>query len=964
MIKKVFLSAVIVLLCFSSVFALNKIRQKDLDWYIYETEHFRIYYYRGEDLLAKMTAIYAEEGYNRAGGLLGYKPKEKIPLFIYEDHLDFSSTNVTTDYLGEGTGGFTEPMKNRVVLPGSGSIKLLREVVYHEITHAIQFDIMMGEGARNYTALYKGLFVPLWVIEGMAEYSADDFDSRGDMVLRDAVINNRLIPLRDLDGFNHLEEVYLAYKEAESVFDYIASNYGEDKLALVAAQLRGEAGPDAIFKKSIKKEFDAIEREWEYYIKKKYWAQAQGRETPEKYGPRLTNAGHSNIVYNQAPEFSPDGSMLAYISTDQGYKRIYVMRGDGRESRDPFNRQFEGIATEGNPISWGADNETIYFACTERGRRYIFKGSTRTGSVEKIEVEGFTNLYSPAVSPGGSYIAFTGLKNGFSDIYLYEVATGAVTNLTANVFANNSAAWSPDGAGLLFTEERGGYSRVASYILKSGKKTFLTPEKKFNAVNPRYAPDGKIIYSSDKNGIYNLYSLDTAKRKEEQLTNVVNGIFNPSVSEDYIAYSYYEDACYNVYKMMTGRDREFVEIPLFYSEELETEKKKEEKAKTAPKKDAPAVTASAGDDADYVEDVGEKAAKTILSDTKYTLTFTPDIIFALFGFGTDTGLVGGGYVSTSDMLGDHNLGLYANIVPGVFTQVDFSYIFMGLPFDVGLSAQYNQNVYELYNTGTGEFFSQLDTTESGGQAFFQYPLDLYTSVGMTLSTRKVRDVYTNYDTANAYLFEGNAEQIINTAAFYVMNDYTAWRDFWPYSGSSVMAYFQSSDRFFGGNVEYSIYELDVKKHFDLAPLFGRNMSLSGRALVAVTEGRDRPNFIFGGLGTVRGLGYGEFKGDRVGIASAELRYTVAKNMNFELWPLSIIMIKNIKTAIFADAGIVRTGTIDRISAEEVKAGAGVSVVIDTFLLQRQFTPIKLEVAKRTDITDDNWRFYFSLATGF
>ena len=84
-----------------------------------------------------MVAIYAEEAFVRDSAILKFQSKNRIPLFVYENSLDFSATNITLSFLGEGTGGFTESFKNRIALPATGSFKALREVVYHEIAHAI-----------------------------------------------------------------------------------------------------------------------------------------------------------------------------------------------------------------------------------------------------------------------------------------------------------------------------------------------------------------------------------------------------------------------------------------------------------------------------------------------------------------------------------------------------------------------------------------------------------------------------------------------------------------------------------------------------------------------------------------------------------------------------------------------------------------------------------------------------------
>jgi outer membrane translocation and assembly module TamA len=102
----------------------------------------------------------------------------------------------------------------------------------------------------------------------------------------------------------------------------------------------------------------------------------------------------------------------------------------------------------------------------------------------------------------------------------------------------------------------------------------------------------------------------------------------------------------------------------------------------------------------------------------------------------------------------------------------------------------------------------------------------------------------------------------------------------------------------------------------------------------------------------------------VAIINAELRYTIARNINFGFWPFDFLMIKNIKAAVFNDMGYVGNAPVSSLTNEELKNGMGLSIVVDTFLLQRQYMPLRFELAKRTDINDDVWKFYFSIATAY
>lgn len=962
--KTIFL---IILLTFFSanLFALNKIRWKQMDWQIYETEHFYIYYYIGEEFLAKLACVYAEDAYSANTATLHFESKSKIPLFIYEDSLDFSSTNITLSYLGEGVGGFTESFKNRVVLPNSGSLKGFRQVITHEITHAIQYNVIFGEGIRSYNTLYKDLFVPTWVMEGLAEYCAEDRTTEGEMVLRDAVINERLIKMQELEGFSHLDEPYLAYKEAQSIFEYISKKYGKDKPAQFLHYYGSEMGSAGVFKKVLNRAPDEFEKDWMFFLKKKYWAQVQGRDNPEKYGPRLTESGHNSPVYNQAPEFSPDGGLIAYISTVEGHGAVYVMRQDGKDARKLFSG-FDGISGDGFPLSWSPDGKTIYFSAKDKGRRYIYAGNAENGGAARVEIPGLTNVYSPSVSPDGNYLAFIGSEHGFSDVYVFDLKKGGpAINLTANIFENNFVSWSPEGNALVFTEEKDDFRRIALFDLRTGAKKFVTKEAKYDHSFTRFSGKGEIIYTSDKNGIFNVYKMNLEKGAETQLTNVINGVFYPSISGEYYAYSYYEDASYNIYKYLKNGPGDKKEIPLVYMENPEKITPTPAPVRTPAPETALAPGKYAGaDDESFRKFTAEQAEKLIKGSFPYVTSFTPDLVLGLLGFSSDSGFIGGGYLTLSDMLGNHNFALFANIVPGYYAQFDLEYMYMSLPFDVGFRAFYYQDIYELYDVKSGQFFSQLDSTEIGGSLSLKYPFNMYTSLSVDFTTSRVTDKYTNYQTSSTYIFPADTVNILNTLAVYLVYDHSAWRDMWPYSGEYGLVYVEAADKVFGGTSEYTMYQADIRKYIDMPFVQERNMTMSLRGLFAMTTGPDRPYFLFGGMDTVRGLAYGSYYGDVVGILNTELRYTLARNINFNVWPFDFLMIKNIKAAIFNDMGYVGSTPLGPVTNEAIKNGMGFSLVVDTFLLQRQYMPLRFEIAKRTDINDDVWKFYFSIATAY
>jgi Tol biopolymer transport system component len=135
----------------------------------------------------------------------------------------------------------------------------------------------------------------------------------------------------------------------------------------------------------------------------------------------------------QSPSWSPEGSRIAFAS---GEGDIYVIGVDGRDL---------GMVTDSGRRcgdlypEWSPDGNQIAFTrdCLNGG---IFVVSSDGGIPERVT--GYRRDLQPAWSPDGAHIAFT---RGLLDIYVVDVSTGLLTQLTETI-DSYSPSWSPDGS--------------------------------------------------------------------------------------------------------------------------------------------------------------------------------------------------------------------------------------------------------------------------------------------------------------------------------------------------------------------------------------------------------------------------------------------------------------------------------------------------------------------------------------
>lgn len=166
------------------------------------------------------------------------------------------------------------------------------------------------------------------------------------------------------------------------------------------------------------------------------------------------------------------------------------------------------------------------------GRRFVF-GAIRDGRpalaivdvdsgewVGEIRFRDRGEILNPAWSPDGRSIAFSATKGGFSDLFIYDLNTSVLRQITNDAFAELQPAWSPDGRHVAFVTDRfstdlatlhAGKWQLATLDMSSGEIRALSTFERGKSINPQWAPDGRRLYFlSDQSGITNIYVLDVA----------------------------------------------------------------------------------------------------------------------------------------------------------------------------------------------------------------------------------------------------------------------------------------------------------------------------------------------------------------------------------------------------------------------------------------------------------------------
>ncbi|WP_345331340.1 DPP IV N-terminal domain-containing protein [Mucilaginibacter defluvii] len=544
-------------------FGQNKVRYKKLDFKVYKTPHFDIYYYMKNDSLIRRFAQENELWYTLHQQIFRDTFSRPNPIIIYNNHPDFQQTTAIDGEISVGTGGVTEGLKNRVVMPIMETNHTTRHVLGHELVHAFQYHILLGKDSTSYENLNN---IPLWMIEGMAEYlSIGKKDAYTAMWMRDAYLNKDIPTVKDLTESNK----YFPYRYGEAFWSFIGSTYG-DTVIVPFFKNTARFGLQYGIRRTFGYDDKTLSTLWKNSIEATYKPMLKDTAQRAIGFKVIDNKNGSDM--NVAPSVSPDGKYITFLSSKDLFS-IDLFLADAKTGKiikkltskisNTHIDEFNFIESAG---AWSPDGKQFAFSVFNKGRNQMVVIDVPSGrmrhNIPMGKAEQFSNL---SWSPDGKNVVFQGLYEGQGDLYSYNFDTKKVTQLTNDKYSDYQPSYSKDGKKIIFSSDRTTYDKrtaqdipfnLAELDLATGKITDIKVFDGANNLNPQYSADGsKIYFLSNQDGFRNLYSYELASGKTERLTNYFTGIsgiteFSPALSvsnNDDIVYSYYRAQKYTLY---------------------------------------------------------------------------------------------------------------------------------------------------------------------------------------------------------------------------------------------------------------------------------------------------------------------------------------------------------------------------------------------------------------------------------
>ncbi len=847
-------------------FGQNKIQYHDFDWHMLKGDHVDVYYYPAEEEIGRMALAYAEQSYDTLERRLGHHVTRRIPLIIYASHYDFQQTNVLPFVPPEGILGVTEYLKRRVTIPFRGSYSEFRHTLRHELVHVFQLSIETQQFALYPRGHQPN--VPLWWSEGLAEYLSSPQDSRDQMIVRDLALSSRMPTIGQLN----LTFSPIVYPLGGELHHFLAERYGEWRIGLLYQTLWKYGTFDDAMRGVYGRSVERLSDEWLEALRQRFYPTVIERQPIGLAGVKIAPLALKPLVVPRADS----GSDVVYLSPFSGYTNIYRKPLDERarprvvvagerspefESLHEFSSRLDsrnGILVFGSKFG---DRDALFFY--DMGRDRV---------IGRYQFDGIVSVLSPAWSPDGGRIAFSGLaESGVSDIYVFEMASHQLTHVTTDRFEDLDPSWLPGGRSIVFSSDRasGGADGALNLYraeLGTGAIAPITAGN-WRDESPRWDPQRQRVYfTSDRDGTFALYSSDTLGNGSRE-TSIEGGVFDPAPvpNDSRVVVTGFSKLDWSLYVLQpdsVARRRTFARAAFDSTRWTWSE----------------------------LADARATQARALRYHRRYTLDFAAGQATSVPSIGG----VQGADLYFSDLLGDHIISAsLASYQLGASS--DFLSNLNGSVFYLNQQRRINWGIGAFRVAGTfveSDLVELYNETSYGVFGAIRYPLSRFTRIEGNVSLEHSD----RFDFANV-LVQGPLHRVGVLSGNFVslVGDNTLWLSTGPIDGMRYNLTGGVVSDITHGAFENWYSQLDVRRYYRTS----LHAAIALRGYAYVSEGiRPRVTQIAGSW-ALRGYPRYEVTGTHAWLFNSEYRFPLANYVTFG-FPFGAISFPQLQGAVFAD----------------------------------------------------------------
>lgn len=504
-------------------FGKNRIQYKKYNWRFYQTPNFNVHFNEGGLELAKFVLQIAEEELGQIESFTENGLQRRANIIVYNTYDDLQATNVGLVNNVPDVGGLTRLVNNKMLVYFNANHDDLRTQIREGIARILLDNQLSGDNIGEIAGNAALLDLPKWLTDGYVAYTAEAWSPQMDDKLKNALLG------RDYKNFYQF-----AFKEPDlaghAFWYYIANTYKRENVTyfLYLATLYRNLNSASL--RIAKKKFKDVLSDFMQKETDKYYEEIRGRRSNVRGQMTISEVVTENQdFFRFAPNPNPRSYTYAVAEYIKGFYRVVLI--ENYVNRTVLIKN--GIRTEKherNPnypiMTWDGRGTRLAVIYREKDKtKLLIKDLVNRSSDIKVDLP-FDQVQDAQYFLDYRKIVMSAVRNGHTDVYIYNVPTGKVDQLTDDVWDDLDASYVsfPNKTGIIFSSNRPGpevkgsdtslpssnrYNVfLADYDEKAGFRqiTQLTNLPFGDARFPMQYNVNHYTFVSDQNGIGNRYA--------------------------------------------------------------------------------------------------------------------------------------------------------------------------------------------------------------------------------------------------------------------------------------------------------------------------------------------------------------------------------------------------------------------------------------------------------------------------
>jgi hypothetical protein len=454
-------------------FGRNKVQHKTFKWKYYQTKNFNVYFTvktkflvsgnnsgvtdenradNGE-VLAKFVAQLAEKELPEIENFTEYGLQRRGNIILYNNYQDFTQSNIGQGIDWQIPGGITKLVNNKAAIYYNSDHNNLRIQVRQSIVRMLVDNVLFGEDLGEIAGNQALLDLPKWLTEGYITYTAENWSTELDDQLKSALLSG---------SYKNFYE-FAFYKPAlagHSFWRFLADNYKKENVTYFLYLTRVYKSLNSASERICKKKFKALLQEYMEKETDKYFEDLKKRKnTPRGRLFTMEEVGKKDYLKFQANP-APRSQDYAVVEYKKGVFRIYLyenwidkkllLKFGAKTNYKDYNGQYPLLA-------WDPKGTRLAVLYSKEGKiRLFIYDAFRRFKIDKTEFPSFDQVQDMQYMVKSNSLLFSAVKNGQSDIWVYNIETTKLERVTNDVYDDLDPSYVtfPNKTGIIFSSNR------------------------------------------------------------------------------------------------------------------------------------------------------------------------------------------------------------------------------------------------------------------------------------------------------------------------------------------------------------------------------------------------------------------------------------------------------------------------------------------------------------------------------